>query len=158
MSLYAEDTKVPVERSQAEIIRLIADKGGENWAIGGAKNHAVIVFEINQRRIHLDIPIPPENDFTHTQINHIRRSPAARKAKWEQERRRRWRTLLLMLKSKFEIIESGVRSWEQEFGLDILLPDGRTVGQFILPQVTSTYETGHMPPMLPAPPEEEQGV
>ena len=67
----------------------------------------------------------------------------------EQIERQRWRALLLIIKAKFEAIESGVSCFDDEFLAHIVLPAGQTVGQWMAPQIEVAYQTGDMPPMLP---------
>lgn len=67
--------------------------------------------------------------------------------------RQRWRALALVIKAKLEAVEAGITEFEEEFLAHIVLPNGGTVGQFMLPQVATAYETGQMPPLLPAPDE-----
>ena len=55
----------------------------------------------------------------------------------------------MIIKAKLEAVESGITSIEQEFLPYIVLADGRTVSQFILPQIAQVYETGRMPKLLP---------
>ena len=44
---------------------------------------------------------------------------------------------------------SGITTLEEEFLAHMVLPDGQTVGQWLLPQVADAYDTHQMPPMLP---------
>ena len=55
-----------------------------------------------------------------------------------------------MVKAKLEAVEAGISIFEREFFSDIVLPDGRTVGEYVLPQVEESYRSGLMPPLLPA--------
>lgn len=48
-----------------------------------------------------------------------------------------------------EAVEAGISEFEKEFLAHIVLPNGATVGQFMLPQIDTAYSTGRMPPMLP---------
>lgn len=43
----------------------------------------------------------------------------------------------------------GISTIEREFFYDIVLPDGKTVGEFMAPQIETAYKTGEMPPLLP---------
>jgi hypothetical protein len=67
----------------------------------------------------------------------------------EQAVRQRWRALALVIKAKLEAFESGIETFEQAFLANILLPDGQTVGQWMVPQVEQAYLTGTMPGLLP---------
>ena len=55
----------------------------------------------------------------------------------------------MVIKAKLEAVESGISIFEEEFLAHLVLPDGKTVGQFMLPQVEAAYETGKMPKLLP---------
>ena len=52
-------------------------------------------------------------------------------------------------KAKLEAVESEITTFEEEFLAHILLPDGQTAGDYLLPQLERVYETGKMPTMLP---------
>ncbi|WP_136678647.1 hypothetical protein [Neptunomonas sp. XY-337] len=43
----------------------------------------------------------------------------------------------------------GIAIFEDEFMANIVLPNGATVSQFMLPQIKEAYEKGSMPKMLP---------
>ncbi|MBT9828162.1 hypothetical protein GPL19_19805 [Enterocloster bolteae] len=45
--------------------------------------------------------------------------------------------------------KAGISTVEREFLYDIVLPDGRTAGEWIAPQIEMSYQTGQMPAMLP---------
>lgn len=45
----------------------------------------------------------------------------------------------------------GITEFEEEFLAHIVLPNSNTVGRWMLPQVKSAYDSGNMPPLLPAP-------
>ena len=58
--------------------------------------------------------------------------------------------MALIIKAKLEATETGITSFEEEFLAYMVLPDNSTVGGVLLPQLERTYETGDMPPLLPA--------
>ena len=76
-----------------------------------------------------------------------RRTAAAQQSAWEQACSQRWRALLLIIRAKLEAVESGITTPESEFLANIVLPDGGTVGQWLVPLVDEAYATGKMPPM-----------
>jgi len=53
-------------------------------------------------------------------------------------------------KAKLEAVEAGISVFDEEFLAHIVLPDGRTVGQFMTPQIEEVYAHGRMPTLLPA--------
>lgn len=68
---------------------------------------------------------------------------AGRAAEWvEAELRRRWRAQLLLIKAKLETIAMGASSVEREFLADMLMPDGKTVGQRAIPALAESYASG----------------
>ena len=69
---------------------------------------------------------------------------------YEQAVRQKWRALALVIKAKLEAVESGISVFEQEFLANIILSDGRTVSQHVLPRIAEDYESGNLPPLLPA--------
>ena len=69
----------------------------------------------------------------------------------EQQQRRMWRALLLVIKAKFEIVESGIETFEEAFLSNIVMSDGQTVGDWTAPQIALMYDKGDMPPLLPGP-------
>jgi hypothetical protein len=51
--------------------------------------------------------------------------------RFEQNRRTRWRAVVLLLKAKLELIQIGISTIEHEFMADMLLPNGDKVGTAI---------------------------
>ena len=74
----------------------------------------------------------------------------AQRSAWEQACRQRWRPLLLIIRAKLEAVESDITTLESEFLANIVLPNGGTVGDWLVPQIEEVYGTGRMPPMLGA--------
>lgn len=150
MARYAEGTTVPVDRSRAEVERILSRYGASSFAYGWQQNRIMIMFEAHQRRVRFDLTMPEEDDqeFWETPAGYDRSASAAHKA-WEQETRRRWRALALVIKAKLEAIESGLVTFEEEFMAHIVLPNNMTVGQWVGPQLERTYSSGELPALLP---------
>lgn len=155
MSKYAADTNVSVERTRAEIERLILKYGATSTAFFNAPTEAMIAFEANGRRILFRLPLPDraEERFTSYQRgnNTHQRTTEAAFAQWEQACRQRWRALSLVIKAKLEAVESGISLFEDEFLANIVMPDGQTVAAHVKPSIAQAYETGSMQPLLPPP-------
>lgn len=148
---YAADTAVPVDRSRAEIERLLARYGASAFGYLSEGDNQVIVFQIGGRRVfmHLVLPDRADREFTHTGVRGARRSPAEAGRVYEQAVRARWRSLVLIIKAKLEAVASGITTVEREFLADIALPSGQTVGQWMAPQIDRSYASGEMPALLP---------
>lgn len=144
---YAAQTRVPVSKTKTDIEELLAKHGAAGFGYVTEDNRAMVAFNMSGRRIQLMLVLPSVDDYARTPRN-ARRATAAQQSAWEQARRQRWRALLLITRAKLEAAEAGITARESEFLANIVLPDGGTVGQWLVPQVNEAYATGRMPPML----------
>ena len=130
---YASRTKVPVERSKAELEKILARYGAttfmHGWSVDG---RAMVQFEACDRRVRLELGVPTEDD-----------------ARSKQLARARWRSLVLIVKANLEAVDAGVSTFEEEFLAHVILPSGLTVAQTAVPAIGRMYETGKMQPLLP---------
>lgn len=149
---YAETTTVSSEKSRTEIERTLSRYGASSFMYGWNSDSAQIAFDMHGRRIRFRLPLPNKADqaFTHTPTGKPRVAKSVEDA-YEQSVRQRWRALALVIKAKLEAVEAGITEFDEEFLAHIQLPNGGTVGQFMLPQIETAYATGVMPPLLPAP-------
>jgi hypothetical protein len=149
---YAKDTSVSSEQSQAEIRKTLTRYGATKFAYLEEEERAAIMFEIANRRIRFVLPLPNRKDprFWKTPGRKIQRTSDAAFKEWEQSCRQRWRALALAIKAKLEAVESGIATFEEEFLSYIIMPDGQTVGEHVLPNIEKAYLTNQMPPLLPA--------
>lgn len=137
---YAENTSVPIDRSQAEIRKVLSRYGATGFAYGESDTVSMVMFEMSGRRIKMLLPMPKKP------------SPGATAESvrtYQQLCRSRWRCLVLVIKAKLESVESKITTLEQEFMAHIVLPNGQTVSQVMIPQIESAYSNHKMPPMLP---------
>lgn len=151
--MYAKETSVSVERSRAEIEKLVGKYGATRFASLLEDGYAAILFEAQHRRVQFELPLPSRKDFGKAQVRgHWRaRTPEQQAQAWEQACRQRWRALALVIKAKLEAVESGITTFEDEFLAHIILPgQGGTVGKWFKTQLENTYKTGKLPPMLGA--------
>jgi len=151
MTRYAERTEVASDRSRAEIERTLTRYGAEAFAYGWQGGRASIMFELANRRVRFELPMPDRTDraFTHTPAAGRPRTPEAAAREWEQAGRQRWRALALVIKAKLEACEAGITTVEDEFLAHTVLPNGSTVGQWAAPQLAIAYSQGTMPALLP---------
>ena len=161
MTRYAKDTSVGVERTKAELEKVINGYGADSFATMSKRTLAAIMFEMHGRRVMFELPLPDLDDFAEKKVKvkssprkraHTKTmvySPANQKKMWEQSCRQRWRALLLAVKAKLEAVESGITTFEEEFLAHIMLPNGSTVGKWAVPQLEKAYENNKMPPLLP---------
>jgi len=159
MSRYAEKTEVTSDRSRAEIERTLTRYGADQFLYAWQADTAVIGFRMRGRMIRLVLQMPDRNDreFRFTPSRNYERSKEAQQEAYEQACRQRWRALALLVKAKLEAVEAGLVELEEEFLSHVVLPDGSTAGDWLRPQISTAYETGRMPAMLPMlPPAREE--
>jgi hypothetical protein len=150
---YAAGTTVPVERSRSEIEKLLVAHGAGEFAYSSRPDRQVIGFELGGRYIRYTMPMPDRSarQFTHTPTGRQRRSAGEAAAAYEQAVRARWRALLLIIKAKLEAVHAGVSTLESEFLAWTLVPDGRTVGDWLTPELDKVYGGGDLPALMPGP-------
>lgn len=147
---YAQDTSVPVSKSRLDIEYMLKSIGATEYIQGNSNNIQAIAWTLNGKKYRMIMKIPdmdsPEVRITPSKR---RRTDAQAKSYYEQLERSMWRQLYIIIKAKLVAVESGIRTLEQEFREDMLLPNGQTVGEYIGPQIEQAYLTGNMPPLLP---------
>lgn len=125
---YASKTKVPVDRSRAEIERLIHRYGCTKYgtAVDYATGRVQVQFHASDRLVRIEMDTPKD----------------------EQRRKAKWRALCLVLKAKLEAVASKITTFDDEFMPHIVMPDGRTVSQHVQPRIEAVYATGKMQQLL----------
>lgn len=152
---YASNTSVSSDKSQAEIKSILQRYGASRYAYFEEDERSAVVFEFNQRRLRFDLPLPSRNAdkflYNYREGKKIGNVIAVHKQheRWEQACRQRWRALALCIKAKLEAVESGITTFEEEFLSHIVMPDGRTIGQVIVPQVPQICDAGMLPKLIP---------
>ena len=150
MTRFAEKTGVASANSRAEIERTLTRYGADGFMYGWADDSAVVAFRMRHRAIKFVLPMPDRKarEFTHTPVYDTERTTDKAQTAYEQAVRQRWRALALVIKAKLEAVESGITVFDDEFMAHIVLPDGKTVGQVMRPQIAIAYDSGKMPPLL----------
>jgi hypothetical protein len=152
MTAYAAGTEVSADRSRAEIESTLRRFGADQFTSGWdtASSIAVVGFRIAGRMVRMTLPLPTETDpMVALTPSGKQRSAAQLGEELAKETRRRWRSLLLVLKAKLTAVSDGISTLEREFLADVVLPDGRTAGEFLAPQIALAYTDGTMPALLP---------
>jgi hypothetical protein len=147
---YATSTDISSERSRAEIERTLARYGARQFMYGYDDSRALVMFAIAGRQVRFVLPMPDREarEFTHTPSKGLRRDTDAQLAAYEQAVRQRWRALNLVIKAKLEAVETGIVTFDVEFLAHIVLPDGSTVGESVIPGIEYAYQTNQMPELL----------
>lgn len=140
---FAEDTKVPVEKTRSDIERMLARFGATHIGYMTGPKEAQIVFTAKDRHILFKLPLPDRNDPVWTQhATSSGRSVSAATAenRWEQACRSNWRALWLCIKAKLEAVEIGITTFEDEFLAHIVMPGGETVADIVRPRIAQSYK------------------
>jgi hypothetical protein len=150
MATYAENTSVSSDKSRSEIERTLSRYGAESFMYGWDRDRSIVGFIAHGRQIRFTLPMPDRNDrkFTLTPTGRARTGTAAAEA-YEQAVKQRWRALALVIKAKLEAVETGIVTFEEEFAMHMMLPNGQTVGDWVSPQIAEVYTTNSMPALLP---------
>ena len=137
--LFAEKTKVPVAQTRAEIEALLHRCGCTQYAtaVDYLSQQARVQFRAQDRIVRFELVLP--------------NSAKLRGDRLDQETRRVWRALLLVIKAKLEAVENRITSFEEEFLAHIVLPNDATVGTVLAPIIAEAYARGRMPQALLGP-------
>lgn len=155
---YAQGTSVRIETSKAEIERLVTKYGASQFTTGWdqGRRKAAVQFDMKNRRIRFIIDMPAPEQFAQYErkgaygSTHIReRGEKDQLRLVDQEMRRRWRALLLVVKAKLEAVDSNISSFEEEFMAHIVTASGQTIGELVLPRLDKVAASGKLPPLLP---------
>ncbi len=147
---YAEGTSVAPEKSQFEIKTLLSRYGCQGFMFGESPQVARIEFLAHGRRVRFTLPMPQATEKRFQKMKLRGWGPDLERTRraWEAEVRRLWRCLLIAIKAKLEVVESGMAIFEEEFLANIVLPDGRTAGEHAVPAIARAYETGQVVGLL----------
>ena len=153
MSRYANKTSVSVARSRAEIEDTVIRYGASKFVSGLDTDlgEALVGFQVKSVQVRLLLSLPKLADFVTTDAGRRRSGgkPAIAKAH-EQGCRSAWRAFLLVIRAKFEAVESGITTFEESFLAHIVVPGGLTVGETIIPSL-GEYSAEQLPKLLPGP-------
>ena len=133
---YAQGTQVPVDRTRAEIEKLLERHGAGGFVFGSTGGQALLAFEMKERRLRFLVPMPQAN------------KGRTDEHKVKAEIRRRYRALLLVLKAKLEAVESKIVTFDEEFLAHIVIQGNTTVGDRMVPELAGALKVGSLPPLL----------
>lgn len=144
-----ETTTVPVERSQAQLRKLLQAYGADSFKFGeghiNGQRMATVAFAIRGHRVRMRVPLRTA-DYAMVRAAASRsRRPAdeTRVTLAEREAKRIWRVLSWNVKARMEAVQEGIETFEKAFLAHLL--DERT-GQTIFEQLA---ETGQVQLELP---------
>ncbi len=128
---YAQYTKVPVSRSKAQIEDVLQRYGATSFQSGWGDGLEMIEFQIKATRIRMVLQSAVWDDGTPN----------------EKQHRQQWRAMLLVIKAKLEAVASEISTLEEEFLAWAVAPNGKTLGEMLLPQLEA-MSAGKAPKLL----------
>lgn len=133
---YAATTHVSTERSQAEIQQTLRKYGASRFGVMEDENGAHVLFAFANLNIQMSVPLPNRTDdeFTKTPTGKPRSIDQQRDA-YDQKVKAQWRALMLAIKSKLVSIKTGVSTVEKEFMAWVVMSDGKTLGDYVMPHL-----------------------
>lgn len=152
MAAYAKGTAVSAAKSRAEIEENLERFGATGFMSGRDGREVFVAFKARDRQIafRLTLPHPDDDALRLTPTGRVRTGTSQEEA-YRAEERRLWRSLSMSIKAKLVSVEDGIETFEQAFMAHVVMPDGLTLSQHVAPKIALAYESGEMPPLLPAP-------
>lgn len=151
MTTYAEGTTVSESKSKIELDEMLRKWKCSNVAVGGSDHEAIAYFALNGWHVKFRMPMPTDAEAK----KHAKRRGSywdptqAQKDAWiEQERRRRWRALVLTIKAKLVSVENAVESFESAFLAHLVLAGGATVADQVLPALEASKKESNGGPVF----------
>jgi len=145
MSKYAASTTVSSESSRNEIEKTLKRYGADQFAYASSSDKAVIAFIKDGKQVRFDLPLPNRADYILTPTGKLR-VPSSQEEAYSQACRQKWRALNIVVKAKLEAVESGIAVFEEEFLAYIVMPNGLTVSDMVLPEIQKAYEIQNYKP------------
>jgi hypothetical protein len=128
---YAAQTSVAPEKTRGEIERTLTRYGASAFGYVYEGSRATIAFKAHGRSVRISLPIEPIESFR--KIGYKTRTQKQAEAAYEQALRQKWRALLLVVKAKLEAVASEIVSFDEEFLAYLVLEDGHTVAETVVP-------------------------
>lgn len=135
---YAADTSVRPEKSRAQIEQLLRAHGATEYATGWDATHDRIQFKLRSLIVRFVLPRPDRKAYA-KDARGWNRTPAAVDRALDQAERQRWRALYLVVRAKLEAVEANISTLEQEFLAYVVMPNGLTIGDALVPQLISGF-------------------
>ncbi len=122
---FAERTSVAVSKSKTDIEKELRAYGADGFGMMEDTGRMVLQFRKEDRVVKILLKLPHPDRFRY-------------KTGFEQEERRIWRSLFLVLKAKLESVGSGIETFDEAFFPHIVVPgsDGlKTIGERFIPRM-----------------------
>lgn len=143
--MFAEKTSVPVAKSKTEIEQLLRKYKATDYVSGWNGKQIFVLFRIENRLIRFQVATP---DMETIKKQKKARTPLQIQNAMEQEERRLWRCLCLVIKGKLESVETGIETLEEAFLPQTVITNGETFGEWAHRELDNAIAQGKMPQLL----------
>ena len=141
---YASGTSVSVASTITDIEKTLSRFGADQFMFGYDQSVAMVSFRYGKYVVRFEIDYPHVSDFNKTETGR-NRTKAQTVKEWESEKKRRMRSLLLVIKAQLVAVSDNICSFERMFFGNIVLPNNQTMNDYMLPQLTKALDSGVMP-------------
>ena len=149
MRRYAEQTAVPAGRSIEQIKWNVGRFGATEFGYHECAERATVGFVIEGLRFEMMVPLPDAADSRRTPTGKVR-AKAAAAAQHNAEIRRRWRALAVVVKALLVAVDEQIMDLRQAFMPYIVMANGVTVAENLLPVIEKAAKAGELPSTLKA--------
>ncbi len=140
---YAAGTTVDTTRSRNEIERTLERFGATGFMFGRDDDEQVFIvaFRREKRAYRFVLPMVDPEVFRYNKPRYSYEQHGRERAKTtiakmvDDETKRRWRSLANFVKATLDATDTGIIDFDTAMMPHLVLPDGRTMGQAITPQV-----------------------
>jgi hypothetical protein len=149
---YASGTTVSEARTKAEIQYLLEKFGADQFGYATDRNSrmAELGFRYKGANFRFQLPLagPDDEAIKLTPTGRTRTHGRALEILLQDENRRRWRSLCVVLKAMLVGVEDGILSFGEIFMPYMVWGDGRTTAQTLLPGIEKLLQGGGVLPKL----------
>lgn len=148
---YAEGSRTSTIHSLMEINKTVVRFGASDFRYTQSADTCVVEFIYNpdkqnpsQRHVKIGLKLPDRNspEFTTTPARGRKRDAEATMKAWEQERARKYRELVLLIKAKLVACQSDITHFDAEFLPYLVIPGKGTIGEMMLPALDKALING----------------
>lgn len=150
---YAKGTKTSIATSETQIKTMLQREGADAVAIVEGSGRALVAFQLRDRSIRFTVNLPRREDFARSQRGTGWQENSLKTVDnlWVQANRERWRQLHLCIKAKLEAVAQEIESFDEAFLAHVVMGDGRTVAESVIPEMVGQLAGAPARPLLPAP-------
>jgi len=149
---YAKSTSVDSAKSQSEIQSTLMRFGADGFMSGSqrmpdGRECAMVAFQFKGLMVRFTMQLPNRDsaEFAKSPTGKVTYDVNQRYKLWDQACKARWRALFLAIKAKLVAVEEGISTVEQEFLAWVILPNGMSAGDHMLPKLAEAAKSGNMP-------------